>query len=268
MNSQNVDQWFNLRVASLLLLAFFATPFFAAPCAADDNDYTATDTNAYQMLQLLNQNEALSSEISRLRGQIEELIDSTERARDSQIKIATDFDTRIARIETKPEADTSVDKARIVELENRMQQLEDAIAAMHEVVTSAAQAPVALSASETVYESALEKYQAGAYEASIVDFRAFLQLYSDDPLSANARYWLAEALLRQGAYDSAIEAGEALLYQRPDSPKAPDTMFLLGKARLELGDAAGARSAWENLVATYPDSGPAIKARDLLERLP
>ena len=263
MNSRNINLWFKLRVAALLLSAFSG-----GTCIADDNNDVSVDTNAYQLLQLLNQNEALSTEIARLRGRIEEMIERSERARESQIKIATDFDTRIAGLEARPSNDTSEDKARIAELESRIQQLEDAIAAMHEVVASAAKAPVALSPSETIYESALEKYQAGNFGAAILDFQAFLQLYGNDPLSANARYWLAEALLHQGAYDNAIENGEILLHAHPDSQKAPDTMFLLGKARLELGDAAGARSAWENLVFTYPDSSSANKARDLLERLP
>lgn len=263
MNAPVIDLSFNLRVAAMVLCALVA-----APCGADDSAQSSIDTNAYQLLQLLNQNEALSSEIAGLRGQIEELLENVERTRESQNKIAVDFDTRIARIEAKPETDTSEDKARIAELENRMQQLEEAITAMHEVVKSATQASVEKSASETIYESALEKYRAGEYAAAILDLQAFLELYSQDPLAPNAQYWLAEALLREGAYDSAIKAGERLLYGYPNNQKAPDTMFLLGKAHLELGDASGARDAWEQLVSTHPDSSPASKAQGLLEQLP
>ena len=263
MNAISTGLWSTLRASALLLSAVVS-----APCMAGDEADSNMDSAAYQLIQLLNQNEALSSEISGLRGQIEELLEGADRSRESQRKIATDFDARIRKIETKPEVDTTEDKAKIAELENRLQQLEEALAAMHEVVTSATQAPVAKSASETIYESALEKYQAGNYEAAILDLRVFLQLYGDDPASPGARYWLAEALLRQGEYESAIETGEILLDGSPDSEKAPDTMFLLGKAHLEMGDATAARGAWENLVATHPDSSPANKARRLLEQLP
>ncbi len=235
---------------------------------AQEQSPSALDTNAYQLIQLLNQNEALSTEISRLRGQLEESLEKAQRARESQEKISVDFDTRIATLEAKPVVDTSEDKARIAELEARIRQLEEAIAAMHDVVMSVAEAPAAANTTETTYEAALEKYRAGNYQAAALDLQAFLQLYANDPLSQNARYWLAEALLRQGAYDKAIETGERLLIDYPGSEKAPDTMFLIGKAHLELGDASGARSAWEKLVAAYPKSSPATKALDLLDQLP
>ena len=262
MNSSDLHLRRGFRLAALL----FA--LVTAPVRADDVPVPIDDTNAYQLLQLLNQNEALSAEISILRGQIEELVEGAERARQSQEKIAVDFDTRIATIEAKPEVDTSEDKARITELESRIQQLEEALTAMHEVVKTATQAPVETNTTETIYESALEKYRAGEYQAAVLDFQAFLQLYGDDPLSLNARYWLAEALLRDGSIDNAIETGEMLLIDHPDSQKAPDTMFLLGKAYLENGDASGARGAWEDLVATYPGSNPATKAQGLLDQLP
>lgn len=240
----------------------------AFPCAANDENQAAMDNVAYQLIQLLNHNEELRSEMAGLRGQVEELAAGAQSARESQLKIATDLDARLRKMETRPDVDTSEDKAKIVELENRLRQLEEALAAMHDLVVSAAQAPAAKSASETIYESALEKYQAGDYSAAILELKAFLQLYGDDPMSPGARYWLAEALLRQGEYQSAIEAAETLLYDYPDADKTPDTMFLLGKAHLETGDAAGARGAWEDLVAAYPDSEAAIKVARLLEQLP
>jgi len=239
-----------------------------APGYAQDASPSVPDTSAYQLIQLLNQNEALSSEIAGLRGQLEEALDQLEHARESQKKIAVDFDKRIAALEARPQVDTSEDKARIAELENRIQQLEQAIAAMHDVVMSVAKAPAPTNTTETAYETALEKYRSGNYDAAVLDLQAFLQLYADDPLAQNARYWLAEALLHQGAFDKAIDTGEALLIDYPDSEKAPDTMFLIGKAYLELGNAAGARSAWERLAATYPQSNPATEALQLLEQLP
>ena len=87
MNSSDLHLRRGLRLAALL----FA--LVAAPCRADDVPVPLDDTNAYQLLQLLNQNETLSAEISNLRGQIEELVEGAQRARQSQQKIAVDFDT-------------------------------------------------------------------------------------------------------------------------------------------------------------------------------
>lgn len=262
MNPLIPDRRLVLGTATLLLA-------LVAPwCVADDEVVSPMDTSAYQLLQLLNQNEALSSEISGLRGQVEELTEKVNRDQDGQQKIAVDFDTRIANLEAKPEVDTSEDKFRIADLENRIQQLEEAITAMRELVMSLAQTPATVNSAETGYEAALEKYRAGNYEGAVLDLQAFLQLFGEDTLAPNARYWLAEALLRQGNYTTAIETGEYLLIDYPGNEKAPDTMFLIGKAYLELGDIAGARSAWEELVTNYPQSEPATKVLGLLDQLP
>jgi len=259
---------FDLRPCVRIRAIALALAFVTLPGHAQDPSPAVPDASAYQMIQLLNQNEALSSEIAGLRGQLEEALDALEHAREAQKKIAVDFDTRIASLEARPEVDTSEEKARIAALENKIQQLEQAITAMHDVVISMAQAPAAANTAEAAYEAALEKYRNANYEAAVLDLQAFLQLYANDPLAQNARYWMAEALLRQGDYDKAIETGELLLTDFPNNEKAPDTMFLIGKAYLELGDAAGARSAWERLATAYPASSPASEALQLLEQLP
>jgi len=243
----------------------------AAPSNADETaqtEETATDARAYQLIQLFNQNENLLSEIATMRGQVEELVQSMVRSGKSQRAIATDFDSRLSKIEAKPDLDTSEDRARINALESRMLQLEQALAAMHEVITSTERAQAETNPADSAYETALESYRAGDYEAAVVEFRAFLDQYSDDAAAPNARYWLAEALLRQNDYGTAIETGEILISTHPDSDKIPDTIFLLGKAHLAMGDSLAARDTWETLVADYADTDAAEKARDLLDRLP
>jgi len=248
---------------AVLLLSFFATP-----CVADETAAPSAETNAYQLIQLLNQNEALISEIATLRGQVEELLQVSERSGKSQKLIAADFDRRLGQIESKPAVDTSEDKAKIMTLESRVQQLEEALTAMHEVISSAERTRTQTNPADVAYETALETYQAGDYEGAIREFRTFLDEYSSDAAAPNARYWLAEALLRQDDYGTAIEAAEILISIHPDSDKVPDTIFLLGKAYLAMGDSLSARDTWETLVAEYADTNAAYKARDLLERLP
>ena len=258
---QKGSQTLRFRVIAMARLL----SFFAVPCNADD---ATADTNAYQLIQLLNQNEELISEIASLRGQVEELLQAAERSGKSQRRIAADLDRRVVKIEAKPDLDTSDDKAKIKALESRMQQLEEALAAMHEVISSAERTRAQINPADGAYETALETYRAGDYEGAIREFRTFLDKYSSDAAAPNARYWLAEALLRQDDYGTAIEAGEILISIHPDSDKVPDTIFLLGKAYLAMGDSLSARDTWETLVAEYADTTAAYKARDLLDRLP
>ena len=265
MNVDTVRTRLTSTLAGLMVLIVICNP-----CGAQEQESPVgpSDTNAYQLLQLLNRNEALSLEVSRLRGQLEELLHNAKQTRDSQHRLATDFDQRISKIEAQPKTDTSEDKARIGELEARLKQLEQALTSMHEVVTAATREPVQKSPQETIYEAALEKYRAGDLADAARDFQAFLQLYGDDASAPNARYWLAEAQLGQGQFENAIDNGTSLLTHYPNSDKAADTMFLLGRARLELGDLEGARTAWQELVAAHPGSASAGKAATLLEQLP
>ena len=241
---------------------------FALPCNAQDAPAETEDANVFQLMRLLNQNEELLFEIEKLRGQVEDLIQGARQSRKSQTAIATDFDSRLEEIEAKPNVDTDEDKAKISALETRVLQIEEALAAMHEVISSTAQTPLEANPSDEAYETALQTYQAGDYDTAVSEFRAFLDAYGSDAAAPNARYWLAEALLRLNDYGTAIEEGEMLISTHPDSDKIPDTIFLVGKAHLAMGDPYAARDTWEALVADYADSEAAVKARDLLDRLP
>jgi tol-pal system protein YbgF len=241
---------------------------FVAACNADEAIATASDSNAIQLLEILNQNEALSTEIATLRGQLEVLLQEVENSDMSRKLIAADFDRRLGQIETKPAEDTSEEDIKIAELESRMLQLEEALTAMHEVVSSSGPTEAKINPADGAYEAALETFRTGDHEAAIDEFEAFLEEYSSEAVAPNARYWLAEALLRQTYYGSAIETGETLISIHPDSDKVPDTIFLLGKAYLAMGDSFSARDTWETLVADHADSDAAEKARDLLDRLP
>ena len=74
-------------IARALLFAGIAV----TPCASADQVQSATDSVAVQLIQLLNENEALVTEIAALRGQVEELLERSERSRESQLQIAADF---------------------------------------------------------------------------------------------------------------------------------------------------------------------------------
>ncbi len=252
----------------MVAIGFVLSFSFAGPSVANEANAPDYGADAFQLLEILNQNEVLSSEIATLRGVVEVLLEEVEQSNISRKTIAADFDRRIELIESNPAEDTSEDKDRITELEDRILQLEEALTAMHEVISSTGPAVVQTNPADDAYEAALETYTDGDYESAIIEFEAFLEQYGSEAIAANARYWLAEALLRQTYYGSAIETGETLISVHPESDKVPDTIFLLGKAYLAMGDAYSARDTWETLVVDHADTGAAEKARELLDRLP
>ena len=164
----------------VLLLSLFALPCSADDASATKDSVPSDDANVFQLMRLLNQNEELLFEIEKLRGQVEELVQTAERSRKSQRKIATDFDKRLGQIEDNREQGTSEDKVVIDALESRIGQLEEALAAMHAVVTSTEQTQAVVNPVDEAYEVALETYRSGDYESAIENFRTFLDEYGSD----------------------------------------------------------------------------------------
>lgn len=252
------------RAALLILTAL------AAPCSADDEPKAAPaagDDRAFQVIEMINQNDALNSEVSRLRGQLDEVLDALKKSQERQAKFAADLDSRVGKVETEGKAQSRDAQTKVNALEDKVRELEQSLAVLRQALSEANQAAEEDPA-QKAYGSAVKEYEAGDYAAAIRHLGAFAELFPDSALTPDAQYWLGDALWRQRDYAAAITAEEKLLDKYPASTKAPDAWLLIGKSRLALGDAESARRAWQQLVERHPDSDPARKALELLKMLP
>ncbi len=100
------------------------------------------------------------------------------------------------------------------------------------------------------------------YEAAKEAFTAFIEAHGDDPLAANARFWLGGTYFVRGKY---VRAAEIYLkgYQlNPKGAKAPDTLLKLGMSMARLDKSKEACAAFAKLSKEFPKAPARIK-RDL-----
>jgi tol-pal system protein YbgF len=202
------------------------------------------------LLTLLNQNEQMNIEFSKLRGQLEVLNNNLENAGKRQKDMYVDLDTRM----------------------RRMEESSGAAPATGPVAASAEPMPqkVVLStappdAAETkAYEAAQAVRRTGNYTGAIVAFQNFLSKYPTSSLAPRAQYWIGDSYFNLKDYKLAAGSQQRLLAMYPDSSSVPDALLNLASAQSELGDAASARKQLESLVARYPTSDAADKARKRL----
>lgn len=223
-------------------------------------------------LQLMNQVDALNSELARLRGQVEVLANNVENAQKRQRDMYLDLDTRMRRIEQQDSAGAQKkNEEAVAALEERVKKLEHAAAALAAIpapVTAVSPSlPAPSGDPQRAYETALNLYRVADYQGAIAQFEELVRRHPQHALAPNAQYWIGDAYFQLRDYRSSIEAQRRLIALYPDSAKVPDALLNIGSSELGLGEAAAARRSWEDLVARYPNSESAGKARERLARL-
>ncbi len=118
----------------------------------------------------------------------------------------------------------------------------------------------------TLYERAFADLKAGKNETAQSGFEQFLNVYSEDKLANNARYWLAETYYVQGEYDAAAKAFATAYQKDPKGSKAADNLLKLGLSLNELGRDKDACVALKQLDKAFGVTGSAVVQRGEKER--
>ena len=176
--------------------------------------------------------------MSRIRGQIEVLLNQAETADKRQKDLYLDIDTRLRKIEQVREG--AAEKP-------------------------AADAPA--SAEETrAYEAALNQFKLGNYPLAISALQGLLVTYPNGKLAPNAQYWIGMAYAAQRDYRNAITAQQKVVAVWPEDAKAPDAMLNIATSQEALGDRRGAQKTLEGLLEKYPASQAATSAKQRLQK--
>jgi len=202
------------------------------------------DQQGKTQLDLANQIQSQSEEISRLRGQVETLTYELDTAKKRQQDFYLDLDTRLRKLEPQVAGTAAVDPAG-----------------------AANQPPASDSAQESKeYEAALNHFKANKYKEAAWGFSAFVQKHPNSSLAPNAQFWLGNAWIAQRNCAKAIEAHSVVTTKYADSPKAADSWLAMASCQQEMGNSTAARRSLESLVAKYPNSPAAETARERLKK--
>jgi tol-pal system protein YbgF len=186
------------------------------------------------LMEMSRQIEALTAELRRLRGDIDQLQHDLEQARAQQ-------------------------KDQYVDLDTRLKAAESAV--------TATQSTVAPGGAEGEYQAAFTLLKDGKYDEAAAALRDFMSRYPQHELAPNALYWLGEAHYVRRDYPAALAAFESLLGDYPGNRKSADALLKVGYCQAELQRPGPARAALTRVVQEFPDSQAAAEAQSRLARM-
>jgi tol-pal system protein YbgF len=189
------------------------------------------------LLEMAQRIDTLQSQVSMLRGRVDELENANAALRKQQRDLYADLDRRIAQGGGSPSSGAG---AALASAQN----------------------------DQTAYAQAFDALKTGKYPAAISGFQQFLTTYPKSELADNAQYWQGEAYYATRDFQSAATAFRAVIERWPNSRKAPDAMLKLGFSLFELKHYAEARTTLTDVARRYPDTNAARIATERLRLLP
>ena len=192
------------------------------------------------LLEQQNQFESLRGEISRLRGEKEqlsqELSQELRRAQALSQTYSQGLDERLKKFEPiKVKADGVEFLAEPAEIK--------------------------------AYEEALAIFRSGEFAAASNNFNDFVIRFPKSGYVLPALFWLGNAQYASREYKSAIRNFNNLLTRDPSHPRAPEAMLSVANCQLELKDGKAARKTFADLIKAYPQTEAASAATERLAKL-
>lgn len=198
------------------------------------------------LLDLLQQLEALQTEVRQLRNSVDVQGHELEQLKSRQRALYDDLDKRLREAEKRPAAAPAANGAGP----------EPAPAAARAITP----------AQQQEYDAAFALMKQGLYEKAIKAFRAFLARHPNSGLNDNAQYWIGEGNYVLRNYKLALEEYSRVL-NYPQSPKRPDALLKIGYVHYELGAWDKARKSLTEVQDRYPGSSVARLAATRLEKM-
>ncbi len=242
--------------AGLALLVFSLVSLARAEPAGETGQ--GDQFRAQGLFSLLNQIDALKSEVARLRGAQEEMAYRLEQADRRHKDVLADFDARLKETHQLASRPVTVEAPA-------------AKPAPAEAAPNPTDAPAPVPAPKTdpeaearVYEAALALLKANNQAGAVEAFKTFLDKYPDSSLAGNACYWQGLAYYSQGDHNNTIAIQQRLLRDYPLHDKVPDAMVSIARAQIQKGETEAARAGLEQVLAQYPKSRAANLANKIL----
>jgi len=251
---------------------------------------------------LVNQLQALQTEVQQLNGLVEQLRHQLDETRERGKQQYVDLDSRIGRLEGGGVSTPGAAPANNGQLEDIQLGVPngsapanipapstdpnldlgdgdgDAATAVPPATPRSADpvaaAPAAAAgarfdpaAEKSSYDEAFTALKDGRYAESARRFQAFIDAYPASELTANAYYWLGESYYVTQNYRVSLETFQTLLKTYPDSQKAPDALLKTGYCQYELKQWEPAKATLTRVVQKYPDTTVARLAQGRLRAL-
>ena len=122
---------------------------------------------------------------------------------------------------------------------------------------------------QATYDASYQNYLRNDFAASENGFRSFIATYANDPLIANAYYWLGRTHFERRQFKPAAEAFMAGYKKDNESVIAPDALLHLGLSLAQLGEKEAACSTLDVVSKQFPDAADSVKQEtaDAIQRV-
>lgn len=253
-----VSLWLVLAGVSLQAVAEERLPDRRATGGATRGTQDATQRQ--NIIDLLQQIEALQAEVRQLRNTTEVQSHEIEQLKSRQRSLYDDLDRRLREAERRGAASPSAGSLAVP-----AEAPAPATVSTGSTVLSASK-PATTPAQQQEYDAAFALLKQGLYDKGVKAFRKFLAKYPDSGLSDNAQYWIAEGNYVMRNYKLALEEFTKVL-AFSHSAKVPDAMLKIGYSHYELGAYDKARKVLSEVQEKYSGMPVAKLAHDRLEKM-
>ncbi|MGD8839068.1 MAG: tol-pal system protein YbgF [Gammaproteobacteria bacterium] len=229
------------------------------------------------VMDMIQQVDQLSSEISQLTGSIEEQRYEIEGIKKRQRELYADIDRRLRDLESGAAGRAASGSISVPQTSSGTSAAGQAAAAAAagassgEAASTTSQTTASPSAASDVeraaYQAAFDTLKEGRYKNAKVELRAFLDKYPNSSYAGNAQYWLGEANYVTRSFEQGIVEFKNVLEKYPTSNKVPDAMLKLGYTYYELKQYPEARQVLTQLRDKFPGETAASLATKRLDRM-
>jgi tol-pal system protein YbgF len=120
---------------------------------------------------------------------------------------------------------------------------------------------------QSVYDAAFQLLGAGEYKQAEQAFEAFVVDYPNEPLTADAYYWLGEARLIQQDFGQAFEAFQIIIDQFEEHARFENALLRGADSLVGFNDIDQAVGLYQRLIELFPNGRAAQSAQERLNRL-
>jgi tol-pal system protein YbgF len=131
---------------------------------------------------------------------------------------------------------------------------------------ASADAPLPHGSANQQFNYAFGLVKQADYPGAETALRAFLEAHPNDPLAANAQYWLGETYYARNKYMEAAAAFAEGYKRYPKGSKAADDLLKLGMSLARADQKKNACLALTQLEQAFPNPSAAIKERSSAEK--
>ena len=171
-----------------------------------------------------------------------------------------DFGTEVRSLSQR----LNVIQQRLADTEGRLLRLQGVVSAATQASPGDTQArqsqPQRIKPIE-IFDLAHKDFNSSNYQLAIEGFGDFIERFPDNPMAAEAYFYIGSSYQALKKYTEATDNYKAIAERFPDSPQHPDALVRIGDCLIKLGEKSRAEYYYETVIQRFPDSDAAAHAR-------